>query len=113
MMTRKIVSAALALALGFSAATPASAGESSSAWGTMGNPGASRSLASAQLHNTEGSNAQTATIGNAVTTMYRSISSCGNCVYNQITGDQNSINGNTISSTNTGKTTSTGTFGGN
>ena len=104
-------SAALVIA-GF--ATPALAGESAAAWGTLGyNGGSSRALASAQLHQTEAANAQVETVGKSVTTMYRSISSCGYCVYNQITGDQNSINGNTITGSNSGKTTSTGTFTGN
>jgi hypothetical protein len=111
MILNKTTAALAAIGMFFAAATPASAGESAAAWGTMGyNGGAAHALASAQLHQVEGQNAQTATIGNAVTTMYRSISSCGNCVYNQITGDNNSINGNTITGNNSGKTSSTGTF---
>jgi len=89
----------------------AQAGQSASAWGTLGNGGGrATAISSAQLHQLEDANAQAATIGNSVTTMYRSITSCGYCVYNQITGNDNSINGNTISGSNSGTVTSNGTF---
>jgi len=102
--------AALALMLGTSAA-PALAGPAANAWGTLGSGGSSgQALNSAILHKTEGENAQIQTIGRDVTSMYRSVTSCGNCVYNQINGDSNSINGNTITGSNTGQTTATGTF---
>lgn len=100
--------AALTLAM---PAAPALAGESAAAWGTLGySGGRSGAIASAQLHQAEGANAQTESLGRSVATMYRSISSCGYCVYNQITGDNNSINGNTISGSNSGQTSATGTF---
>ena len=107
----KMISIASIAALLAAASTPAVAGESSSAWGTMGYT--SRAQVSANLHKTEGDNAQIATIGREVTSMYRSISSCGYCVYNQITGDSNSINGNSITGSNSGRVSSTGTFGSN
>lgn len=88
---------------------PAHAGQSSAAWATIG--GSNKAIVSAQLHQLESANAQAATIGNSVTTMYRSITSCGYCVYNQITGNENSINGNTISGSNSGTVTSNGSFG--
>ena len=101
---------AFVVALG-TAVSPALAGPATNAWGTQGSGGATgQALYSAQLHKTEGENAQIQTIGKDVTSMYRSVTSCGYCVYNQITGDANSINGNTISGTNTGQTTATGTF---
>ena len=104
------VLAALAVLLGTSAA-PALAGPATSAWGTMGSGGSSaQALNSALLHKTEGDNAQIQTIGKDVTSMYRSVTSCGNCVYNTITGDSNSINGNTIDGKNTGSITASGTF---
>ncbi len=93
-----------------SSATPALAGQSAAAWGTLSSGGSSSGVASATLHRLEGQNAQDVTIGNQVTSMYKSISSCGYCVYNQITGDSNSINGNTISGSNSGTVTSNGTF---
>lgn len=103
-------SAALVLALG-AASTPAFAGPATNAWGTQGSAGAStQAIYSAQLHKAEGDNAQIQTIGKDVTSMYRSVTSCGYCVYNQITGDSNSINGNTISGSNSGTVTSTGSF---
>jgi hypothetical protein len=87
------------------------AGPATNAWGTMGSGGSSaQALNSALLHKTEGENAQIQTIGKDVTSMYRSVTSCGYCVYNQITGDSNSINGNTISGSNSGTNTATGTF---
>lgn len=102
--------AAIALMIG-TTASPAIAGPATSAWGTMGAGGSSgQALNSALLHKTEGENAQIQTIGKDVTSMYRSVTSCGYCVYNQITGDSNSINGNTISGSNSGQTTATGTF---
>ncbi len=102
--------AALALVLG-TAQAPALAGPATNAWGTMGSGGPSATaLNSAVLHKTEGENAQIQTIGRDVTSMYRSVTSCGYCVYNQINGDSNSINGNTISGSNSGQTTATGTF---
>jgi hypothetical protein len=102
--------AAIALMLG-TAPAPALAGPASVAWGTIGSGGSSaQALNSAVLHKTEGENAQIQTIGKDVTSMYRSVTSCGYCVYNQITGNSNSINGNTISGSNTGQITSTGNF---
>lgn len=102
--------AAIALVLG-SAPAPVLAGPATNAWGTMGSGGSSaQALNSALLHKTEGENAQIQTIGKDVTSMYRSVTSCGYCVYNQITGDSNSINGNTISGSNSGTNTATGTF---
>lgn len=93
------------------AQAPALAGPATNAWGTMGSGGASaQALNSALLHKTEGENAQIQTIGKDVTSMYRSVTSCGYCVYNQINGDSNSINGNTINGSNSGQTTATGTF---
>lgn len=102
--------AAIALMLG-TAQAPALAGPATSAWGTMGTGGSSaQALNSALLHKTEGENAQVQTIGKDVTSMYRSVTSCGYCVYNQINGDSNSINGNTISGTNSGQISATGSF---
>lgn len=112
MFPSKTVSTLAAFALMIGASTaPALAGPATTAWGTMGSGGsAGQALNSATLHRTEGENAQIQTIGRDVTSMYRSVTSCGNCVYNQITGDSNSINGNTITGSNTGPTTATGTF---
>jgi len=102
--------ALIALVLG-TAQAPALAGPATSAWGTMGANGSSTlAINSALLHKTEGDNAQIQTIGRDVTSMYRSVTSCGYCVYNQINGDSNSINGNTITGSNSGQTTATGTF---
>lgn len=112
MFKAKTASALAAFALLFTVGTaPVLAGPATNAWGTTGSGGSSgQALNSALLHKTEGENAQVQTIGRDVTSMYRSVTSCGNCVYNQITGDSNSINGNTISGSNTGPTTATGTF---
>ena len=100
---------AMAFAIG-SCASPALAGQSSAAWGTLASGGTSTGVASATLHRLEGQNAQATTIGNQITSMYKSITSCGYCVYNQITGDSNSINGNTITGSNSGTVTANGTF---
>ncbi len=112
MFPSKTVSTIAAFALMISAsAAPALAGPATVAWGTNGSGGsAGQALNSATLHRTEGESAQIQTIGRDVTSMFRSVTSCGNCVYNQITGDSNSINGNTITGSNTGQTTATGTF---
>ena len=99
----------LALTLG-APLSPAMAGPSASAWGTKGASSAQGALYSAQLHKAEGDNAQVETIGRDVVNMYRNITSCGVCVYNTITGDSNSITGNTIDGSNTGAITATGRF---
>ena len=112
MATGKALTALCSIAVMLTAgSTPVMAGEAASAWGTVSTN--TRALVSATLHKTEGDNAQIASVGNGVSTMYRSISSCGYCVYNQITGNQNSINGNTITGSNSGQVTSTGNFGSN
>ncbi|MFM9937548.1 MAG: hypothetical protein ACKVOL_15285 [Novosphingobium sp.] len=112
MTLTKTASALAALALTFGAPlSPAMAGPATSAWGTQGSGGAQgQALYSAQLHKTEGENAQIQTIGRDITSMYRSVTSCGNCVYNTITGDANSINGNTIDGKNSGDISATGNF---
>jgi hypothetical protein len=112
MTLAKTTTALAALALVFGGCSvPALAGPATNAWGTMGsNGGNSQAINSALLHKTEGENAQIQTIGKDVTSMYRSVTSCGYCVYNQINGDSNSINGNTISGKNSGDVSATGTF---
>ncbi len=113
MMINKLLLKISALALLISnVAGPAAASDTTQAWGTMGGAGAvSRAQSSSNLHRLEGENAQLVSIGNNVSSMYRTVTSCGYCVYNQITGNSNSIDGNTINGTNTGTTTSTANFG--
>ena len=113
MMINKPLLKISALALLISnVAGPATASDSAQAWGTMGGAGAvSRSQSSSNLHRVEGENAQLVSIGNNVSSMYRTVTSCGYCVYNQINGNSNSIDGNTINGTNSGTTTSTANFG--
>ena len=113
MMINKTVAKISALVFLMSNVTgSAFASDTTQAWGTMSSSGAnSRSQSSAALHRSEGENAQLVTIGNNVTSMYRTVTSCGFCVYNQITGNSNSIDGNTLNGTNSGTTTSTAEFG--
>ena len=98
-----------ALILAF--ASQASA-DATSAWGTSGSSGGSGgvSTASAIMHRSQGELAQIATIGRNISTMYRSNSSCGSCIYYQIEGDDNTISSNDAISSNTGSITSNAEF---
>ena len=94
-----------------SLAAPALAGDQTVAWGTGGGAGTSgRLIASATLHKLEGEYAQIESIGRQVTTMFRSVTSCGTCVYYSIEGDRNSINGNSVTGSNSGTVTGSANF---
>ncbi len=86
----------------------ANAGDTGIAWGTVG--GTMPLSTSASLHNQEGNNAQIATIGRDITSIYRSVTSCGSCVYYNITGNGNEIEDNYASGINSGDINATGTF---
>jgi hypothetical protein len=111
---RFILSIGIALSAVATAAVqpePAFAGDATQGWGMGGNAtNDSSGNASASLHLVEGQNAQIVTIGRDVTSMYRSVTSCGVCVYHSITGDRNSISGNSSEGSNSGDVDASGTF---
>lgn len=87
------------------------AGDASVAWGTAGFGGtSSRLTSSATLHKLEGENAQIVEIGRDITSMYRSVTACGTCVYYSIDGDNNEISDNSASGINSGDINASGSF---
>jgi hypothetical protein len=94
-------------------AATAHATDAAHAWGTVSNPGEIL-LNSAATHNQEGQAAQVISqgSGSGVTTTggFPAVTSCGTCTTITIQGNQDSISGNTISSTNSGTVTSNGFF---
>ncbi len=102
--------AVLSGALIFSSSIPAVADSSSRAWGTGGAGTQGRGVASATMHQLESQTARVVQAGSDSINMNRSVQSCGVCTYYQITGDQNSIAGNSAFGTNAGSITANGTF---
>ncbi len=82
------------------------AGNASIAWGTGGSP-SDPAVRSATIHQLETSTAEKVAKSK---NWNQSITSCGVCTYYQITGDNNSINGNSISAENNGAVSSDGTY---
>jgi hypothetical protein len=86
----------------------AQAADAARAWGTIGSPG-QQFLNSDLGHSAAGTSAQQIAAGQTGGP-FHSVTACGTCVTFSITGNQNSINGNSITQTNTGSVTNTGTF---
>lgn len=85
------------------------AGESTRAWGSSSN--VSTQLATnAGYHQLAGQTAQIISTGGDTRSINKSSTSCGVCIYNTNTGNNNTIQGNTSNSTNTGSVTSTASF---
>jgi len=91
----------------------ARATDAAHAWGTVSVPGQVL-LDSAETHFEEGQAAQTLSQGPNFgnTSGFPAVTSCGTCTTITIQGNNDSINGNSISSTNSGTVTSNGTFSG-
>lgn len=106
-----IRAAILAVAIAFGA--PAIAGDAGHAWGTISNPGIAL-LNSAETHEQGSVSAQIEAQGrpSAATTGggFPAVTSCGTCTTITIQGNQNSISGTSITSTNEGTVTSNGQF---
>jgi hypothetical protein len=100
-----IVAAATALA------SAAQAADAAHAWGTVSNPGAEL-LNSAQIHEEGAASAQIVSQGSGFGSGsgFPAVTSCGTCTTISIQGNNDTINGNTISSTNSGTVTSNGFF---
>jgi opacity protein-like surface antigen len=97
----------------------AQAADAAHAWGTISNPGAEL-LNSATMHAEEGQNAEIVAAGangsgvfgsSAATTAseFPAATSCGTCTTITIQGDQNTISGTSITSTNSGTVTTNST----
>jgi hypothetical protein len=87
----------------------AQAADAGRAWGTVGQPGQAF-LNSALTQSAESNNAAAAEFGRNAGGPLRNVTSCGTCVTISITGNQNSVSGNSITSTNFGTVSSTGIF---
>jgi hypothetical protein len=99
----------LGLAALLGSAAIAQAADAGRAWGTVGVPGQAF-LNSALFHQAEGQNALNAEFGRNQGGPFRSVTACGTCVHITITGNQNSVNGNSITQSNFGAVSATGIF---
>ena len=92
---------------------PAKAADAAHAWGTVSNPGGAL-LNSAQAHEDGGVSAQIVSQGppaaGTIAGGFPAVTSCGTCTTITIQGNQNSISGTSITSSNTGVVTSNGFF---
>jgi hypothetical protein len=117
MLTSRIALGAAIVAAAVSFAAAAQAADAAHAWGTISNPGAEL-LNSAATHEEEGQNAEIVAAGSNGSAAFASgaggsaafpnVTSCGTCTTITIQGDQNSISGTSITSTNQGTVTSNG-----
>jgi len=91
----------------------ARAADAAHAWGTVSTPGEVL-LNSATTHLEEGNAAQTLSQGPTfgTTSGFPAVTSCGTCTTITIQGNNDSISGNSITSTNSGTVTSNGYFSG-
>jgi hypothetical protein len=96
------------LVTGWSADANAQAADAAVAWGTMGTPG-QQFVNSALLHQAGGTIAQQVEAGRDGGP-FKSVTACGTCTTITITGNNNSVFGNSITSTNFGTVSSTGIF---
>ena len=87
----------------------AQAADAGRAWGTVGNPGQAF-LNSALTQQAEGANALAAEFGRNNGGPFRNVTACGTCTTISIQGNQNTVSGNSITSTNFGAVSSTGNF---
>ena len=85
------------------------AADSTRAWGASSNTTTQLS-SSAVYHQVSGQSAQIIGTGGDTRSINKTTNSCGVCIYNTNTGNNNSIQGNTATSTNTGSVSSTSSF---
>jgi hypothetical protein len=94
-------------------AQAAQAGDAGHAWGTISNPGAAL-LNSASTHLQDAQGAEFVAQGPIGTGTgsngFPAVTSCGTCTTITIQGNNNSISGTSITSTNQGTVTSNGAF---
>jgi hypothetical protein len=106
-----LYAAALTLAAALNA--PAQAADAAHAWGTINNPGeVLLNSAATHLQGSETAQVISQGSGSGVTTTggFPAVTSCGTCTTITIQGDQNSISGTSITSSNQGVVTSNGFF---
>jgi hypothetical protein len=109
--------AIIIVATGFSLtafSVTARAADAAHAWGTISSPGAEL-LNSAAMHQEGAESAQIGSLGaggggGTLSTGFPAVTSCGTCTTITIQGDNNSISGTSIQSTNQGTVTSNGFF---
>ena len=102
----------LAVALAAALSATAQAADAAHAWGTISNPGAEL-LNSASTHEEESQTAQIGALGagsGGSSSGFPAVTSCGTCTTITIQGNQNSISGTSITSSNQGVVTSNGAF---
>ena len=87
----------------------AQAADAGRAWGTVGAPGQAF-LNSALMQQAEGANALNVEFGRNNGGPFRNVTACGTCTTISIQGNQNTVSGNSITSTNFGAVSSTGNF---
>ena len=87
----------------------ASAAEATRSWGASSNVG-TQLASSTGYHQLGGQSAQIVASGGDNRSINKSSTSCGVCIYNNNTGNNNVIEGNTSNSTNSGSVTSSANF---
>ncbi len=105
---RGVVALVGLMSIGLTVPSGAYAVEAARVWGTLNNSDGGVLYNSARLHQAEASIAGSAQSGGE--SAFRSVTTCGTCVTLSINGDNSSISGNSITSTNTGTITGTGIF---
>jgi len=85
------------------------AADSVRAWGSSSNTNM-QLQASSSYHQVGGQTAQIVNSGGETRITYKTVTTCGVCTYNTNTGNNNTIDGNSVTSTNSGSVTSTATF---
>lgn len=94
-----------------STATPTMSSSASSAWATSGGTGGqTQAEQSNTIHSSDTQIANSVAEGRAASTTNSSITACGYCVFINVSGNANSINGNSFTGTNSGSITNTGTI---
>ncbi len=87
----------------------ANAAEATRSWGASSNVG-TQLASSTGYHQLGGQSAQIVASGGDNRSINKSSTSCGVCIYNNNTGNNNVIEGNTSNSTNSGSVTSSANF---
>jgi hypothetical protein len=103
-----LLAAAVIAVAALGGAGRARAADAAQAWGTVSTPG-QQFVNSALLHQSSGTIAQQVEAGRD-SSPFKSVTSCGTCTTITITGNNNSVSGNSITSTNSGTVSSTGIF---
>lgn len=85
------------------------AADSTRAWGASSNT-ANQMQSSAAYHVAAGQSAQIIGTGSDTRPIYKTVTTCGVCIYNTNTGNNNTIQGNSVTSTNSGSVSAAASF---